>query len=61
MYGTVCQSNAQCGGPAPICATDPLNYCSQIDCEAGEANEGICPAGWRCFKYQDNPSICVNF
>jgi hypothetical protein len=61
MFGTTCMTNADCGGPAPVCATDPLFYCSQIDCQAGEENEGVCPAGWQCFKYQDNPAICVNF
>jgi hypothetical protein len=61
MFGDTCASNADCGGPAPVCATDPLFYCSQIDCDAGEANEGACPEGWRCFKYLDNPSACVNF
>lgn len=61
MFGDTCKTNDDCGGLAPICATDPLFYCSQIDCEAGEANEGACPEGWRCFKYLDNPSACVNF
>jgi hypothetical protein len=60
-FGDTCATDTDCGGPAPICATDPLFYCSQIDCEAGEANEGACPEGWRCFKYLDNPSACVNF
>jgi len=60
-FGTVCASNADCGGDAPICATDPLFYCSQIDCSAGEANEGACPASWTCFpKAPDHPSACVN-
>jgi len=61
MFGTACQTNADCGGPAPICATDPLFYCSQIECQEGEANEGTCPEGWSCFKYMENPSACVNF
>ena len=60
MFGTTCQTNADCGGPAPICATDPLFYCSQIECQDGEVNAGACPADWVCFKYLDNPSACVN-
>ena len=60
-FGTPCQTNDDCGAPAPVCATDPLFYCSQIECQEGEANEGACPEGWRCFKYLDNPSACVNF
>jgi len=60
MFGTACQTNADCGGPAPICATDPLFYCSQINCQDGEENAGACPADWVCFKYLDNPSACVN-
>lgn len=60
-FGTPCEANTDCGGDAPICATDPLFYCSQIDCSAGEANEGACPAGWTCFpKAADHPSACVN-
>jgi hypothetical protein len=60
-FGTPCQANDECGGDAPICATDPLFYCSQIDCSAGEANDGACPAGWTCFpKAPDHPSACVN-
>lgn len=60
-FGTSCETNTDCGGLAPTCATDPLFYCSQIECQDGEANEGACPEGWRCFKYLENPSACVNF
>jgi hypothetical protein len=60
-FGTPCETNDDCGGPAPICATDPLFYCSQIECQEGEANEGACPADWTCFKYMENPSACVDF
>jgi hypothetical protein len=60
MFGTQCATNADCGGDAPVCATEPLFYCSQIDCQDGEANAGSCPADWVCFKYLDNPSACVN-
>jgi hypothetical protein len=59
-FGTTCATNADCGGDAPVCATDPLFYCSQIECQDGEANAGSCPADWICFKYLDNPSACVN-
>jgi hypothetical protein len=59
-FGTKCATNADCGGDAPICATDPLFYCSQINCADGEANAGACPATWVCFKYLDNPTACVN-
>lgn len=59
-FGTPCETNADCGGDAPVCATDPLFYCSQLECDAGEANEGVCPEGWTCLKYLDNPSACVN-
>jgi hypothetical protein len=59
-FGTPCETNADCGGDAPVCATDPLFYCSQLDCDVGEANDGVCPEGWTCLKYLDNPSACVN-
>jgi hypothetical protein len=59
-FGTSCETNADCGGDAPVCATDPLFYCSQIECQEGEANAGACPEGWTCLKYLDNPSACVN-
>jgi hypothetical protein len=60
MFGTTCASNADCGGPAPICATDPLYYCTQIDCLEGEENAGVCPANWVCIHIAPNPSACVN-
>jgi len=59
-FGTKCQSNADCGGPAPICATDPLFYCTQIDCLAGEANADVCPDQWVCLHFPPQPSACVN-
>jgi hypothetical protein len=59
-FGTPCETNTDCGGDAPVCATDPLFYCSELECGAGEANEGVCPEGWTCLKYLDNPSACVN-
>ncbi len=61
VFGDTCETNADCGGDSPICATAPLFYCSQIDCAEGEANDGACPAGWTCFpKAADHPSACVN-
>jgi hypothetical protein len=59
-FGTPCTDVSQCGGPAPICVPAPLNYCSQLDCHDGEANAGVCPAKWTCYKYLDNPWTCVN-
>jgi hypothetical protein len=59
-FGTPCQTNAECGGDAPVCATDPLFYCTQLDCQDGEANAGACPDGWTCVLLPPNPSACVN-
>jgi hypothetical protein len=61
-FGTPCtlDDDSECGGPAPVCATDPLYYCIQIDCLEGEANEGACPEGWTCYKQEGSPSACVN-
>ncbi|MES1189411.1 MAG: hypothetical protein ABUL60_36680 [Myxococcales bacterium] len=59
-FGTPCQSDAECGGDAPVCATDPLFYCTQLDCKDGETNAGACPDGWSCVLLPPNPSACVN-
>jgi hypothetical protein len=61
-FGTPCMldDDSECGGPAPVCATDPLFYCIQIDCQEGEANEGACPEGWTCYKQEGSPSACIN-
>jgi len=59
-WGSPCTHNAECGPDAPICATDPFNYCSQIDCQDGEAHAGVCPPTWNCFKYLDYPAICID-
>lgn len=59
-FGTPCQVDAECGGDAPVCATDPLFYCTQLDCKDGEANAGACPDGWTCLLLPPNPSACVN-
>jgi len=57
-----CTTDADCGGDSPLCATSPLNYCTNINCSPGEANAGICPMGWTCFPASaSNPSACVNF
>jgi len=57
-----CTTDADCGGDSPLCATSPLNYCTNINCSEGEANAGICPMGWTCFAASNgNPSACVNF
>jgi hypothetical protein len=59
-FGTPCETNAECGGDAPVCATDPLFYCTQLDCKDGEANAGACPDGYTCVLLPPNPSACVN-
>ena len=59
-FATPCESNADCGGDAPVCATDPLFYCTQLNCKDGEENAGACPDGWTCVLLPPNPSACVN-
>ena len=59
-WGSPCERNAECGPDAPICATAPFNYCSQIDCQDGEANAGVCPDTWVCFKFEPYPAICTD-
>ncbi|HET9934059.1 MAG TPA: hypothetical protein VFQ35_25320 [Polyangiaceae bacterium] len=55
-----CTQPADCTGNSPICAPAPLGYCTNINCSPGEANEGICPAGWTCFPAGGgNPSACL--
>jgi hypothetical protein len=57
-----CTTNDDCAGNSPICATAPLNYCTNINCSEGEANAAICPQGWTCFPASaGNPSACVMF
>ncbi|MDF3065124.1 MAG: hypothetical protein K0R38_725 [Polyangiaceae bacterium] len=58
-FGTACESDADCGGDAPICDYEQFHYCLQTECQEGEQNEGVCPDGWTCFKYLDNPSACI--
>ncbi len=64
--GTPCEdttASADCGGAAPVCADlSPLGQsvmCTQIDCAAGEANEGACPSGFTCFAVSGYPSVCI--
>lgn len=59
-FGTKCESDEDCGGDAPVCATEMLFYCTQLDCQDGEANAGACPDGWSCIKVPEKPSACVN-
>jgi hypothetical protein len=59
-FGTPCESDAECGGDAPVCATDPLFYCTQLDCNEGEQNAGVCPEAWSCVHLPPQPSACVN-
>lgn len=59
-FGTKCASDDECGGDAPVCATDPLFYCTQLNCKDGEENAGACPDGWTCLLLPPNPSACVN-
>ncbi|HVY27876.1 MAG TPA: hypothetical protein VHB79_15075 [Polyangiaceae bacterium] len=59
-WGSHCDRNKDCGPDAPICATAPFNYCSQIDCQDGEANAGVCPDTWTCFKFEPYPAICTD-
>ena len=60
-FRTACQTDADCGGDAPVCATDPLFYCTQLECQEGEANAGACPTDWQCIKLDaETPSACVD-
>jgi hypothetical protein len=61
-FGTPCADtvgSSDCGGTAPLCAPFPAgSLCTQIFCQAGEVNEGVCPEGWQCVTYPGNPSVC---
>ena len=59
-FGTPCESDVECGGDAPVCATEPLFYCTQLNCNDGEENAGVCPEGWTCVHLPPQPSACVN-
>lgn len=58
-FGTPCTAAKDCPGDAPICAQPKLPYCTQIDCEPGEANAGVCPAGFTCVHLPGLPSGCL--
>jgi hypothetical protein len=59
-FGKACSAPGDCaGGNATICGAPQLPLCTQIDCLAGEANEGVCPAGWQCLTVPPNPSVCL--
>jgi hypothetical protein len=62
MFQSPCESDAECGGPAPICLIPPgPKYCSQIDCLDDEVNAGSCPEDWVCFKLNaETRSACLN-
>jgi hypothetical protein len=59
-FGKSCQAAADCaGGNASICGAPQLPICTQINCDSGEVNEGICPTGWQCLTIAPNPSVCL--
>jgi hypothetical protein len=58
-FGTPCESDADCGGDAPVCDYKMFHYCLQIECGEGEANEGVCPEGWMCVNFPPNPTACL--
>jgi hypothetical protein len=62
MFSSPCTTNKDCSEAAPICLIPPgPEYCSQIDCLEGEANEGSCPDTWVCFKLNaETRSACLN-
>jgi len=56
------ETHSDCGEGAPICADLPAGtMCTQVLCQAGEANEGVCPSDWMCLSSAGNPSACVKF
>jgi hypothetical protein len=59
-FGEKCSAAADCKAGSPICGAPQLPYCTQINCQDGEANAGACPAqGWQCLKVGANPSVCL--
>lgn len=51
--------SSDCGGRAPICAPFPAgSTCTQILCQDGEPNAGVCPADAPCVTFGSNPSVC---
>jgi len=57
-FGKTCTAQSDCGGDAPVCAAPHAPYCTQIMCNPGEANAGVCPPGWTCFQ-TPQVSACV--
>lgn len=59
-FGKTCSTQEDCaGGNATICGAPQLPMCTQINCQAGEENQGICPSGWTCLTVPPNPSVCL--
>ena len=65
-FGTACESNADCGGDAPLCDNKMFHYCLQTGCLDGEEHAGVCPEGWICVPPGETPdgtsypSACIN-
>lgn len=47
-WGAPCTTDADCAGDASFCPPSPFNTCTNINCGAGEENEGVCPPDWIC-------------
>jgi hypothetical protein len=58
-FGKTCAAMTDCGGDAPICGAPQLPYCTQINCQPGEANAGACPADFTCITPPGYPSVCL--
>jgi hypothetical protein len=58
-FGQTCSAASDCAAGSPVCGAPQLPYCTQIDCQAGEANAGVCPSGWQCLTVGANPSVCL--
>ena len=53
-------TSSDCGGGAPVCAPLPAGpACTQILCQEGEPNAGVCPSDWPCLVFGTNPSACL--
>jgi hypothetical protein len=57
-FGKECGSAKDCSGIASVCGAPQLPYCTAQNCAAGEANEGVCPAGFSCASFPGYPSFC---
>ena len=47
-WGAPCTTDGDCAGDASFCPPSPFNTCTNINCGAGEENEGVCPSDWIC-------------